>query len=217
MSKKIQRLWTSNEVEAALCEAYRFSFHEQMKGSYLCFTMMGKLDLVVETTWAKSIATAYMMSDIFAEYLQSFIAQSVPAFSSDEAKHALEGFRFKVPTITAKSYVSLQAAQDFLIKNLQSSKWLTLIVFAHSRGISVTASSQFDSNQWSEFSLFMMQLEGAFVRGDAKSLSRMLARDMKQYSVEFPSFIAGNMPFGLATMVGLDEKSAFFDFIDPVG
>lgn len=211
MSKKIQRLWSKKDVESALREAYPLAFHEDMKPCYVSFKMTGKIDLASQSEWSKSFATAYMMSDTFAEYLQHFIAQAMPAFSTNDAKHALEGFRFKVQTITAKSCATLQAAQDFLINNPDSSKWLTLILFAHSRAISVTASSAFASNEWSEYSLLIMQLEGAFVRGDGPTLISILAHDMKKFSADFSEVVARNSPIALATMVGLDEKAVFFN------
>ncbi|RYY74601.1 MAG: hypothetical protein EOO52_13635 [Gammaproteobacteria bacterium] len=210
-NKMSLRFWSADNAESALRLAYPFSFHEDLKGSYVSFISRETNELALLPNWSKNIANAYMSSDIFAKYLQQVIALAIPALETDEAKQILEGFRFKTRTVTGRSYVTLQAAQDFLVKNPRSDKWLTLIIFAHSRGISVTARREFDSISWSDESLFIMKLETAFVRGDGKSLSRMLARDMKNFSLDFPSFIARNSPAALATMVGLNEKSEFFE------
>jgi hypothetical protein len=211
MSKKIHRLWSREEVESALQEAYSIIFHDGIKGDYLSFKLRGIGAFPSKNDWSKAVASAYIDFNPFAEYLQQFPAQCVAALSAGKAKQALEAYRFKGLKTTATSYAKLQAAQDFLASHPDSSKWLALILFSHSRGICVNACREFESDVWSEGSIFIIQLEDVFVSGNGKALSQMLTRDMKKMSKDFPLLIARNMPDALALIIGLDEKADFFN------
>lgn len=224
MSKKSDRKWPMDEAERVLLEAYQLIFHEQMRPFYVSLspmalkmakTMKGNAGLPDSAVWAKAMATAYVTSDAFADFLEICVSRSFAALSSNDAKTHLESFRFTARNISPNASDALRVMRDYLLANPDSSKWLALVFFGLSRGISVTAKSGFDSNEWSDFTFFAIQLEQAFVAGDGKSLSRMLTRDMKTYIDSFPVRIADNMPVGLATMAALDANSSFFAGTDP--
>jgi hypothetical protein len=211
------------EVMPELQSAHQFAFHEQMKPCYISFSLMsknmskslgGKSDMPDSNFWSKGIAGAYSSSDAFSEFLETCIHHSFIALSKTDAVLALEGFDLKSSAKSVKAEDTLRAAQEYLLRNQDSSKWLSLVLFGLSRAISVTAKSSFDSNEWTDFSLFSMQLEKALVAGDGKSLSRMLCKDMKSYIDDFPARVGLNMPIGLATMAALEPDSAFFDGIN---
>ncbi|WP_455233185.1 hypothetical protein [Geopseudomonas aromaticivorans] len=221
MSKKNDRKWSMDEAEGVLLDVYPLIFHELMRPFYVSLSlamakqMKGIAKLAEPNAWAKAMATAYTNSDVFAEFLESCISHAFDTLSNADPQTHLEDFRFTETNISPNASDALRATQVFLLKNPDSSKWLALIFFGLSRGISVTAKNNFESNEWSEFSIFAMQLEQSFVQGNGKLLSRMLTREMKTYTDSFPARIADNMPLGLATMAALDAKSSFFAGTDP--
>ena len=105
-----------------------------------------------------------------------------------------------------------------MLDNQSDPKWIALIHFCISRALATTARKGFESNEWSEGTMFFMQLDRAFSTGECKQFGRMLTQEMSKYYEKdaLPRIIGQNVSIGLIHMVALDADAQFFQGIGVV-
>jgi hypothetical protein len=168
--------------------------------------------------WAKGMAKAYESSTALSKFLHECIAASTNSLSADDCYRALAGFRIKGAAVGPEVAEALTPIQGFLVENPASVKWLGLVMFGLSRLISTNARREFDSQKWTDFSIFILQTDRAFCEGDGKVFSRCMTSGMKEQpemNKGYVKLLASNMPVVLANMVALNVQSPLFQGMDP--
>lgn len=216
--------FSSDEVEEVLLDTAKLVFHPKMLPEFLmarqALTPTAKLmgEIASPEVWAKGMSNAYASSAALSKFFHDCIAASTNSLSPEDCHRALSGFRSKGIPIGAEVTEVLTQTLSFLDKNPASVKWLALVMFALSRAISTTARREFDSDEWTDFSMFILQADRSFCEGDGKVFSRCMTSGMKKHpemNQKFVKLLAANMPVAIANMVALDATSPLFQGTDP--
>ncbi|MHD0644167.1 hypothetical protein ACYPKM_00855 [Pseudomonas aeruginosa] len=219
MSKANVMPWSEDEIEATLTDVASLIFHDRLLDTFNSLRtlpgasapMSAKPDLAV---WAREMTKACLRSEPFAKLILSIIANSHPALSLDASVMHLRGFAAGGTVIPAEAYSAAESLNEFLAKNPSSVKWVGVAFFSLSRAIAATAKSSFESDQWSPYSLYAMEMERAFSAADGKVLARLLTQTIKQYGnmeKDFPMALGANAPIAVATMSGLQPDAGFLE------
>ncbi len=216
--------FSAAEAEAVLLDAARLIFHPEMLPEFLSSRKLPGMntkaigEIATPDNWAKGMAKAYDSSAGLSKFLHECIAASAASLSADDCQRALDGFRSRGIPIGPEATEVLAKTQAYLVKNPSDAKWLGLIMFGLSRAISTTARKQFDADEWTDFSLFILEADRSFCEGNGKVFSRCMTTSIKAHpemNTSFSKMLAANMATALANMVALDPRSALFDGTDP--
>ena len=211
--------FSSVEVEEVLLDTAKLVFHPEMLPEFLMArrfpTPTSKLmgEIASPEVWAKGMSKAYDSSAALSKFLHECIEASRNSLSPEDCHRALSGFRSKGIPIGAEVTEVLTQTLSFLVKNPASVKWLALVMFGLSRAISTTARREFDSHEWTDFSMFILQADRSFCEGDGKVFSRCMTSGMKKHpemNQNFVRLLAANTPVAIANMVALNATSPLF-------
>lgn len=206
-----------NKLKRIFVEAASLIFHKDMLPEFLEFRMGKSLSAPLAhpghpDSWASSMAELYSKSVSYRTFIEKVWKEALIGLGSNSGTGTLAEYRLKNLPIEASADDILKSSAKFLLMNPSSCKWIGLIHFCLSRGIATTARSSFDSNEWSEASIFSMHLERVFAAGEAKAYGKMATTDMKKYwNVDaLCKTIGANAGVGLANMVALEPHGDFF-------
>lgn len=206
-----------SKLKGIFAEAGSLIFHKEMLPEFLEFRMMESLRAPLaspghQDSWATSMAELYSKSVSYRAFIEKVRKETLIGLGSNTGSGALAEYRLRGLSIEASADEILILSAKYLSMNPSDCKWIGFIHFCLSRLIATTAKSSFDSNEWSEASIFSIQLERAFAAGDAKNYGRMVTVDMKKYwDVDaLCKLIGDNAGVGLANMVALDPHGDFF-------
>jgi hypothetical protein len=202
------------KIETIFREAASLIFHKEMLPAFLISKMSPEAAFKISQPealdeWAKGMAELYENSRAYREYISKIFEHSISGLTEEIKPEALGEWR------TDKTQRTLVSSQRFLLDNQSDPKWITLIHFCISRALATTARNGFESNEWSEGTMFFMQLDRAFSTGECKQFGRMLANEMSKYYDKdaLPRMIGQNIGIGLIHMVALDADAKLFQGI----
>lgn len=217
MSSAIAEKMPKDKLESVFKEASTLIFHKEMLPSFLNFNLSPACAKQLSgamhcANWSSGMAELYFRSKAYRGYISQVWDLSITGLNGNVDTANLGEWSNPLTEGT------LLKARDFLLKNPDSSKWLSLIHFCMSRALSTTARNSFDSNEWSESSMFSMQLDRSFSMGECKVFGRLITKELPKYfsSDAIAIKLGENVGIGLVHMVALNAEADFFRGMDPV-
>lgn len=153
---------------------------------------------VTPEVWAAGMKAAFA-NEKFSEMLNASIVLAHRSFwgsNPDEALKGLlgsevQGFHTVAPVL-APAYRRLTASET-------DPGWIALALFSIGRMIAVTGRREYESNQWTEASLLLFDVERAWLQGEGKALASLLVRyDAMAFRGKLAELLGPRMLHGLA-------------------
>lgn len=147
--------------------------------------------------WASGMRVAFA-NPRFREFLTSCVKVAHRQFWGSDPNAALQFGGNRLPPGTPIAEACARAHRR-LASDPDDPRWPALAMVCVGRMIAVTTRGQFESPEWTDFTLFMMQLERHFLLAEGKHFAHALLRANKTYfDGQLVSLIGGRMIHGLA-------------------
>jgi hypothetical protein len=159
--------------------------------------------------WAAGMRAA-VANPRFREFLTSCVKVAHRQFWGSDPNAALQFGGNRLPPGTPIADACARAHRR-LASDPDDPRWRALAIVCLGRMIAVTTRAQFDSPEWTDFTVFMMQLERHFLLAEGKQVAHSLLRADKAYfEGQLVSLIGGRMLHGLAEVAINATHSRFF-------
>ena len=148
--------------------------------------------------WAAGMVAAFHNRE-FGKILETAIAIAHRDFWGKDPVGALVFGLNARPPNTDSIAIAIAQAYRRLVGNAQDPGWTALALFTIARMIAVNGRRQFDSNEWTDASLAMFDLERFFLAGDGKNMAQALVVVNRRYfRGQLAQILGGRLLHGLA-------------------
>lgn len=159
--------------------------------------------------WAEGMAPA-LENPRFRDFLADCAKAARSQFWSGDPNAALQFDGNRLPHGTPIGDACARAHRR-LLGDPNEPRWCALALFCLARMIAVNSKEQFNSLEWTDYTVFMFRLEAAFLGAKGKEFAHSLLRGNKTYfDGQLHALIGENMLHGLAEASINTRHTRFF-------